>query len=223
MTTVNTSYSTTQSAAAAAAAASAASQPAIGEEFNSFIKLLTAQMRNQDPLAPLDSTQFVEQLATFSALEQQVRSNSSLSSIATMMNDMTGLLAGQWLGQSVSIQTAKVPYTGNTIEFNVDVPKSTASSVLTIKDSAGQTVWTETLDPASRTHTWDGQLQSGAMATTGEAYTFSIDTYDAANVHTGTKLPNVITSVTAISSEEGVLTVNTAAQLTSALGNVKKI
>ena len=42
-------------------------------------------------------------------------------------------------------------------------------------------------------------------------------------MHTGTKLPNVITTVTAISSEEGVLTVNTAAQLTSALGNVKKI
>ena len=47
-------------------------QADIGEEFNSFIQLLTAQVRNQDPLAPLDSTQFVEQLATFSTLEQQV-------------------------------------------------------------------------------------------------------------------------------------------------------
>jgi len=219
MTTVNTSFTPQQ----ATAAAVASTQPAIGEEFNSFIKLLTAQMRNQDPLAPLDSTQFVEQLATFSALEQQVRSNSSLSTIATMMNDMTGLLAGQWLGQPVSIQAAKIPYTGNTIEFSVDVPRSTASSVLTIKDSAGQTVWTETLDPASKTHTWDGQLSTGALANPGEVYTFGIDTYDAANVNTGTKLPNVITTVTALSSDEGVLTVNTAALLTSALGNVKKI
>ena len=62
-------------------ASAAASEPAIGKEFNSFIKLLIAQMRNQDPLAPIDSTQFVQQLATFSSLEQQVNSNTQLGSI----------------------------------------------------------------------------------------------------------------------------------------------
>ncbi len=204
-------------------ASAALSQPAIGEEFNTFIKLLTAQVRNQDPLAPLDSTQFVEQLATFSALEQQVRSNASLTSIATMMGDMTGLLAGQWLGQSVSISADAIPYLGNSVQFSVDMPKSTASSILTIKDATGEIVWTEPLDPNAEIHSWDGQLQSGAMATSGQVYTYSIDTYDSQGVNTGTRKPDVRTSVTAISSEAGVLFVNTAALLTSALGNVKKI
>ncbi len=56
-----------------------------GEEFDTFLTLLTAQIRNQDPLAPLDSTQFVEQLATFSGLELQASGNAILENIANML------------------------------------------------------------------------------------------------------------------------------------------
>jgi len=56
-----------------------------GEEFTTFLTLLTAQIRNQDPLAPLDSTQFVEQLATFSNLELQAKGNEVLEDIALML------------------------------------------------------------------------------------------------------------------------------------------
>lgn len=55
------------------------------EEFDTFLELLTAQIRNQDPLAPLDSTQFVEQLATFSNLELQAKNNQILEGIAEML------------------------------------------------------------------------------------------------------------------------------------------
>lgn len=55
------------------------------EEFDTFLTLLTAQIKNQDPLAPLDSTQFVEQLATFSNLELQAEGNQTLESIARMI------------------------------------------------------------------------------------------------------------------------------------------
>ena len=75
--------------------------PETGAEFNSFLQLLTAQLRNQDPLAPLDSTQFVEQLATFSSLEQDVKSNSSLETIAARMNELYAIAASQWIGQTV--------------------------------------------------------------------------------------------------------------------------
>lgn len=219
MTTVNTNYSVQQTAAAATATA----QPAIGEEFNTFIKLLTAQMRNQDPLAPLDSTQFVEQLATFSSLEQQVQSNSALGTIATMMNDMTGLLAAQWLGQAVEIEASSVPYSGDDIQFRATPPVGAESRILTVKNEDGQVVWTETLDPATNVHSWNGQMQDGGTATTGDVYTFSIDAYDADNVLVGGVSPKIITSVTSIASEGGVLYVNTAAGLQSEMGKVKKI
>lgn len=55
------------------------------EEFDTFLTLLTAQIKNQDPLAPLDSTQFVEQLATFSQLELQANGNAVLENIASML------------------------------------------------------------------------------------------------------------------------------------------
>ena len=55
------------------------------EEFETFLTLLTAQIRNQDPLAPLDSTQFVEQLATFSGLELQAESNQKLDQITALL------------------------------------------------------------------------------------------------------------------------------------------
>lgn len=56
-----------------------------GEEFTTFLTLLTAQIKNQDPLAPLDSTQFVEQLATFSNLELQAQGNEFLENISQML------------------------------------------------------------------------------------------------------------------------------------------
>ncbi len=58
-----------------------------GEEFDTFLKLLTAQIRNQDPLAPLDSTQFVEQLATFSQLELQAATNQKLDDITKLLTE----------------------------------------------------------------------------------------------------------------------------------------
>lgn len=68
-------------------------------------------------MSPLDLTQFVEQLATFSALEQQVRSNVSLESIATMIYDMGSLIAGQWLGKTVSFESSRSPIPDPTSSF----------------------------------------------------------------------------------------------------------
>lgn len=63
-----------------------------GDDFNTFLTLLTAQVKNQDPLAPLDSTQFVEQLATFSGLELQAKGNQALSFIASLLEQQIALL-----------------------------------------------------------------------------------------------------------------------------------
>ena len=103
---------------------SGATTQTIGSEFNSFIKLLTAQIRNQDPMSPMDSTQFVDQLATFSTLEQQVASNSHLESIAGMIGGLhSSILAGQWLGETVAVDTSWAPYSGEGVDFVVDIPE----------------------------------------------------------------------------------------------------
>jgi flagellar basal-body rod modification protein FlgD len=186
-----TSITGAAASAASPIATATASQPSIGKEFNSFIKLLIAQMRNQDPLAPTDSTQFVEQLATFSSLEQQVNSNTQLGSIASMMNNLTGIMTGQVLGQTVSLQSSWLPYAGEPIEFIADLPAGTTRSVLSIRDQGGQTVWTETLPPGTALYTWDGRATAGGQAPAGELYEFSIDAYSLHGQYTGSIAPRV--------------------------------
>ncbi len=71
--------------------ASNAANDDVSEQFDTFLKLLTAQIQNQDPLTPLDSTQFVEQLATFSGLELQAKANNSLTQIAQLLTQQIAL------------------------------------------------------------------------------------------------------------------------------------
>lgn len=208
--------------AALQAPAAGQSTTGIGSEYNSFIKLLTAQVKNQDPLAPMDSTQFVEQLATFSSLEQLVNSNTALSSIASMISDLNGLMASQWLGEDVTFASSWMPYTGNDAAFSYEAPEGTTTSTLTIKDKDGNAVWSETLDPSKTTFSWNGQLTAGGFADQDKMYEFVIDYYEN-NTFNGTAIPNVITKVTDIISDGGTLRLGTAAGLTIDLAQARRI
>lgn len=202
--------------------ASAPTTQEFGEEFNSFIQLLTAQVRNQDPLSPLDSTQFVEQLATFSSLEQQVRSNQSLESIAAMIGDLHAAIASDWLGQKVSVESSWVPFNGEAVEFAADTPARADRAVLTVSDPAGEVAWTQTLDLGDATHRWDGRTQSGERAAADSLYQFRIDMY-AGKEYVGSVAPRVITTVTDIASENGQLRLGTESRLTADLETVRKV
>jgi flagellar basal-body rod modification protein FlgD len=187
MTTVSNVSNTGTSSVATAPT----SQPAFGQEFNSFIKLLTAQVRNQDPLSPLDSTQFVEQLATFSSLEQQVNTNTNLKSISTMISDLAKTMTAQSPGQPLSLQSSWLPFSGDSVQFSGEMPAGTSRGVLTIKNETGQAVWTETLGIGG-VYSWDGRTTSGSQAPTGDLYEYSIDTYNAAGEYTGSVAPRPI-------------------------------
>ncbi|MGJ8560756.1 MAG: flagellar hook assembly protein FlgD [Litorimonas sp.] len=83
----STAKVTSQSISSQSEGSSSVSESAnsVNEQFDTFLNLLTAQIKNQDPLAPMDSTQFVEQLATFSNLELQAKNTAILEDIASMM------------------------------------------------------------------------------------------------------------------------------------------
>lgn len=195
--------------------------PQIGAEFNNFLQLLTAQLRNQDPLSPADSTQFVEQLATFSSLEQQVKSNTSLETIATMMGDLHAIVASEWLGQSVSVESAWVPFDGKPVEFTADIPQDVDNAILTIRDNAGAEVWSSALDPSAISHSWSGRNQRNDAQPQG-VYQFGVDLYRG-DAFAGTLAPRIITTVTDIANENGVLKFGTASNLTTDLENVRKV
>ena len=198
------------------------SEPKMGEEFNSFIKLLTAQVRNQDPLSPMDSTQFVEQLATFSNLEQQVRGNESLESIATMIGDLHGMLASEWLGESVSVESSWVPYSGKPVDFTVDTPDQATAGVLNVRDGDGQTIWTEELDLSEGSYTWDGSTADGVEPPVDSLFEFGIDMYEG-ETYLGTAAPRIITEVTNVASENGQMRLGTSSRLTADMMSVRRV
>jgi len=80
-------------------------------DFDTFLQLLTAQLENQDPLNPLESTDFVAQLASFSAVEQQILTNSNLSEIMSSLSVTRTSEAAQWLGKEV-LAPASARYEG---------------------------------------------------------------------------------------------------------------
>nr|WP_321509236.1 flagellar hook capping FlgD N-terminal domain-containing protein [uncultured Hyphomonas sp.] len=195
----------------------------IGKEFNSFIKLLTAQIRNQDPLSPMDSTQFVDQLATFSTLEQQVASNTHLEGIASMIGGLhSSILAGQWLGETVAIDTSWAPYSGEGVDLVVDIPESTDETTLKVRDADGNEIWSKTLDPEASTYTWNGETSTGDQMAEDGVYQLEIQMYKDGELQRTTS-PRLIGTVTGVTVDEnGTLLLETSLNLTTEMANVEK-
>jgi flagellar basal-body rod modification protein FlgD len=214
--------STGTSGSSGSSSGSAVSAATIGEDFDTFLQLLTAQIRNQDPLAPMDSTQFVEQLATFSSLEQQVETNKTLESIASMIGDLHSSLGSEWLGQDVAVRSQYVAYEGAPIQFEVGQSRAYDQAIVTVTDNQNNVVWQDTLDPNQTRHTWDGNVLGQSGRAPDGIYSFQIDLYDNGNA-VATTQPDIISKVTALGTENGQLKFGTDTHLTTDLNNVRKV
>ena len=221
MTEVNPAAST-GTATTSASSSTAINTAGIGEEFNNFLQLLTAQIKNQDPLSPLDSTQFVEQLATFSSLEQQVKTNVSLEGIASMIGDLHAIVANDWLGQEVAVASKHVAYEGEPVEFEVNPSLAHDQAVLTVTDSQNNVVWQEVLDASSERHSWDGNIADQNAKAASGIYQFQLDLFKDGQPIAQTDA-EFISKVTALGNEDGKLVLGTENYLTGDLETTRKI
>ncbi len=212
----------TSTGSTATSSTPAVSPTAIGEDFDTFLQLLTAQIKNQDPLAPLDSTQFVEQLATFSSLEQQVETNNTLGSIASMIGDLHSALANEWLGQDVAVSSQHVAYEGEPVEFEVDPAFNYDQAVLTVTDSQNNVVWQETLDPEQQRHTWNGSVLNQSEPANSGVYEFQINLFANGQPIASTQA-EIVSKITNLANENGQLKLGTNNYLTTDLNNVRKL
>lgn len=221
MTEVNPAAST-GATTTSASSSTAINTAGIGEEFNNFLQLLTAQIKNQDPLSPLDSTQFVEQLATFSSLEQQVKTNVSLEGIASMIGDLHAIVANDWLGQEVAVASKHVAYEGKPVEFEVNPSLAHDQAVLTVTDSQNKVVWQEALDASSERHSWDGNIANQNAKAASGIYQFQLDLFKDGQPIAQTDA-EFISKVTALGNEDGKLVLGTENYLTGDLATTRKI
>ena len=149
-----------------------ASASALSSDFETFLLMLTTQMQNQDPLNPIESQDFAVQLATFSGVEQQVRTNNLLENLAGGMG-MTGLsqLAG-WVGMEARV-VSPVSFSGTPIELAPDPAPGSDSAELITYDTYGREVAREAVPLGQGTIDWVGVNQNGQPLEPG-LYTFEL-------------------------------------------------
>lgn len=178
----NASAASTPSAAASSAksggsasGAGSATGGGLTADFNTFLKLLTTQLKYQDPLQPMESTEFVAQLASFSSVEQQVGSNTRLDSILSSLNSGAAAEFADWIGKSVRAPTSAA-FSGTPVEVGLTPAEGADKAVMVVKNAFGTEVARVTVDPTATTATWDGTTASGTAAASGN-YSFSLQSY----------------------------------------------
>jgi len=146
-------------------------------DFNDFLTLLTAQLKNQDPQAPLDSTQFVEQLASFSAVEQQVGTNEKLSRLVAQGQAQEIGQLSSWIGQTVDARQGSYALGKDGITLAVPAQPGALAVEAIVVDSDGETVARVPVEDPSTPFTWSGEKTNGQLAAPGQygiafGYTF---------------------------------------------------
>jgi flagellar basal-body rod modification protein FlgD len=145
----------------------------LSANFDNFLKLLTTQLSNQDPLSPMDATQFTSQLAQFSSVEQQIKTNDKLSQLITAQSSSQGSTAVSFLGKMVEAPGDAATLTNGSAEWDYTLPASSKSTAIQILDSQGQVVRQIPGGTAAGSHklVWDGHDDGGNQLPDG---TYSI-------------------------------------------------
>lgn len=153
----------------------AASDTSLSADFNTFLTLLTSQLRNQDPLKPVESTEFIAQLASFSSVEQQTRTNTLLEELVQGSKNVGTDLeqAAAWVGRDV-LAPGSAAFDGDApVSFVVDPPSGADRAEILIKNDFGLVVVKKTADPTATSVSWEGIDAAGTVVPPG-SYSASI-------------------------------------------------
>ena len=115
----------------------------IASNFTEFLQLLTTQLKNQNPLDPLDTNQFTQQLVQFAQVEQQMKSNNSLSTLVSLQQSAQTTQALQLVGATVVVNGATAQMTNSQATWTLNASKPSTATI-TIADSTGQTAFAGT-------------------------------------------------------------------------------
>jgi flagellar basal-body rod modification protein FlgD len=167
------------SAASNAGVASAVNNTEIASNFTTFLQLLTTQLKNQNPLDPLDTNQFTQQLVQFAQVEQQMKSNDQLSSLVSLEKSAQASTALAYVGSTVVVDGSSAPLANGSATWSLNVTKPSTATIV-IKDATGQTVYSGSygVNPGNQQFNWNGRGNDGTLWPDGN-YTLSATALDA--------------------------------------------
>jgi flagellar basal-body rod modification protein FlgD len=172
------------------------STPGIADNFQTFLTLLTTQLKNQNPLDPLDTNQFTQQLVQFAGVEQQLKSNDQLKALVEIEKSAQSTQALVYVGNTVAVDGSKAQF-DKSATWNLTAPKGTNANV-TITTSTGQTAYSGNfaLSQGNASFVWDGKGNDGTQWPPG-TYTLTATGKDSngQDVAISTEVQGIVDSV----------------------------
>jgi flagellar basal-body rod modification protein FlgD len=196
--------STTPSSASASSANNATSQ--LSSNFDTFLQLLTTQLQHQDPLDPMDTSQFTQQLVEYSQVEQQIDSNTNLQTLISQGTSQSAAYATSYLGKTVTVSGGEGSLTNGQAQWTYNLGTASTSTTLQVTDANGNVVYSGSgkTTAGNSNFNWNGVDNSGNQLPDG-SYTLAVKASAGGQT--------VTTSVTAVGTVSEVNMINGTPQL----------
>jgi flagellar basal-body rod modification protein FlgD len=194
---VTSATGTAPSAGSGVPTTSAANKASLAGNFDTFLRILTTQLKNQNPLDPLDTNQFTQQLVQFAGVEQQINMNQQLTTLVALQKATQTTSAMSFLGSTATVDgtTTKLTNGAASWSFAVDKP---STATINIKSSNGALAYSGSypLTPGAQNFNWDGRGNNGVKWPDGD-YTLTVTAKDAsgATVAVSTEIRGTVDSV----------------------------
>ena len=145
------------------AATTNSSSQTLSADMNTFLTLLTTQLKYQDPMDPMDTAEFTNQLVQYSSVEQAIQTNSKLDNLLTLTISNLGAQAVSYIGKTAQVLGDVMPLEGGKAKATYTLSKDALSTTISVKDMSGKVVYTENGNITAGTHefTWDGKDSNG--------------------------------------------------------------
>lgn len=142
----------------------------LNDTYNNFLLLLTKQLQNQDPLNPMDTAEFTQQLVGFSQVEQQIASNKSLERLISLQSATNAFGAVSFLGNEVAVDSDRVSLKNGKAKFQYEIDQTASQAVLSVYDSRGQIVLVQEANRGVGSYNvdWNGKDAFGNQLPDGE-------------------------------------------------------
>ena len=189
---------------------SSTSGATLAGNFQTFLTLLTTQLQNQNPLDPLDTNQFTQQLVEFASVEQQLKTNDSLSTLVSLEQTAQSTQALTFVGKTAVVNGNTAALTNSQATWELNIPSNSNVNV-SIANSSGQTVFSGTYAVNARNNqpfTWNGQGNDGTQWPDGQ-YTLTATATDSSGNSVGiaTQVQGVVSAVD-LTQSPPLLTIN---------------
>lgn len=200
------------SATSANNSASTASKTQLNQDFDDFLLLLTTQLQNQDPLSPMETNEFTNQLVQFSQVEQQISTNKNLENLLAMQTLNMTALGVSFIGKYVEVYGDTFTADGTSpTTMSYALPSEAASGTLTIKNADGKVVYSQDIETSAGRHdfTWNGIDKDGNVAPAGE-YTLTVTALDSENqsLNVATSVPGFVAGLESADDGSLMLVIN---------------